>query len=122
MTDVATVKSVLARLANGEGPIDGQADELTTPRTGSPARYRRVIETASAATQDLEVAAEFVADGGIERLEAAVEHAEREVSSCADEGREALETFREYRRAADGDHFQSGDDTSIGRPPKGIDR
>jgi hypothetical protein len=86
------------------------ADEMLTPESGptvireadGDAEYRLVIERAVAATEDIDAAAAFVESVGLDRLEAAVETAEREVSGLVAEGREALVTFERFRVAAEG--------------------
>ncbi|MFB6073506.1 MAG: hypothetical protein ABEJ89_00680 [Haloarculaceae archaeon] len=105
MPDTEQVRAVLAALAD---------DETPEPEPAPSSDYRTVIEEGVAATRDLEAAAAFVEEGGIERLEAAVRQARREVSDCAEPGAAALDAFREFRRAAAGDQFHRGHDTSLG--------
>ena len=104
MTESDQVKAALAALAEGDGREHGPApsSERTTQRTMADrsAEYRRIIGRASVATDDIELAAAFVDETGLERLHAAVERAEREVSGAAAEGREALEAFERFRLAA----------------------
>ena len=101
MTDSKQAKAALAALAAGDA-----ADETVTPtteqraETDNGADYRRVIEQAVAATDDIEAAAAFVESVGVERLETAVETAEREVSELSSAGRDALGTFERFRAAA----------------------
>ena len=106
MTDSEQVKAALAALANGEKAesTDGaaQPEMLTESTGGEEATYRRVIERAVAATEDIEAAATFVESVGLDRLEAAVDRAEHEVSGLAADGREALAAFERYRVAAAG--------------------
>jgi len=128
VTDHEQAKAALAALAEGEperregsatsqrhrraqGQLTGRVpDGTATPesepgdadRSGEHATYRTVIQRAVAATDDLDAAAEFVDSVGLERLEAAVETAEHEVSGLADDGREALATFERFRVAAEG--------------------
>ncbi|MDS0257930.1 hypothetical protein NDI56_00745 [Haloarcula sp. S1CR25-12] len=128
MTDHEQAKAALAALAEGEPerregsatgqrhrrvqgrPKDSVPDRTDAPesmprnadRAGEHATYRTVIQRAVAATDDLDAAAEFVESVGLERLEAAVETAEHEVSGLADDGREALAAFERFRVAAEG--------------------
>ncbi|MDS0220686.1 hypothetical protein NDI54_04885 [Haloarcula sp. S1AR25-5A] len=116
MADSDQVKAALTALADGEGDSDDEgratqladrdnsgADQGATDELDTDADYRTVIEQATAATDDLDAAVAFVETFGVERLEAAVEQAEHEVSGLADEGRAALRTFRRYRDAAAAD-------------------
>lgn len=65
--------------------------------------YTAVIEEADAARADLRRAAAFVEAGGLDRLESAVETADRAGDDAAvDRGREALAAYRSFRRAAAG--------------------
>jgi len=119
MTDSERAKAALAALADGEParpdytgtgdrhPSAGDSAEPSpaTPETGGRTdrdAYQRVIERAVAATEDVEAAAEFVDDIGLDRLEDAVDRAEHEVSGLAEDGREALVTFERFRVAAQG--------------------
>lgn len=109
MTESDQVKAALAALAEGEGRESAveQSSESPAKRTLSeiaecPAEYRRIIDRASAATEDIELAAEFLDSNGLERLHDAVDRAEREVSGVATEGRDALEAFERFRLAAEG--------------------
>jgi len=83
------------------GP-DGTASETASERVDASADYRAVIERARAATEDIEAAAAFVGEVGLDRLEEAVAQAELEVSGLAEDGRAALETFERFRAAAAG--------------------
>lgn len=91
------VKSSLRRLA---GPDD-----------------RQIIRRASNAVEDIASAAEFLEAFELADLEAAVEATDEEETSAR--GRRALDTFRRFRRAADGDsttdHFHSGRGTDLRR-------
>ncbi|MFB6169529.1 MAG: hypothetical protein ABEJ06_00125 [Haloarculaceae archaeon] len=82
---------------------------------------RAVVEAAAASTADLEAAARFVESVGLDRLDRAVRDAEhRGEQSLATTGREALSTFRAFRRAArDGDHFHSAHGTPLGGDGQG---
>jgi hypothetical protein len=107
MTDSERAKEALAALADGETGSDDTSPTAerasTGPRAGAGgADYRAVIERATEATRDIEAAAEFVETVGLDRLETAVERAEREVSERASEGRAALATFERFRVAAAG--------------------
>ena len=122
MADSEQVKAALAALADRESPRDGRtrADGVcgheqsiqdepavdegpqSAGNDASEANYREIIERAVAATEDLDEAVEFVDTVGLDRLEAAVERAEHEVSGLADDGREALATFERFRVAAEG--------------------
>lgn len=92
-------KAALATLADGDTAQDTTSATGTVPTS---ADYRRVIDRAARATEDIDLAAEFVETVGLDRLEAAVETADREVSALAAEGREALATFERFRVAAQG--------------------
>ncbi|WP_262175708.1 hypothetical protein [Haloarcula laminariae] len=104
MTGSERAKAALAALADGEtrsaAPAVGDAE--TDDEHRAPADYRSVIERATAATEDVDAAAAFVESVGLERLERAVERAERGVSGLADDGREALAAFERFRVAAAG--------------------
>jgi len=118
MTDSEQVKAALAALADGDAARDAETGEPATGgpanepaarkrpagRTVSdrPAEHRAVIEQASSATDDVEAAAAFVEEIGVDRLETAVAEAEREVSGLAEDGRAALAAFEQFRAAADG--------------------
>ncbi|MBV0923661.1 hypothetical protein KTS45_05550 [Halomicroarcula limicola] len=115
MTDDEQVKAALAALADGEGETAAESDagdrrslaRATSEREvgangGEGFRdYRTVIERAVTATKDVEAAARFVENGGLDALESAVEQAEREVSGLATEGRAALTAFERFRSVAD---------------------
>jgi hypothetical protein len=101
VTDSEQVKAALAALAEGEAAEDGKTT-ASDGEGGPRADYRRVIERAVTAIDDIEAAAEFVDAVGLDRLEAAVATAEREVSGLAEDGREALATFERFRVAAAG--------------------
>lgn len=65
--------------------------------------YVAVIEEADAARANLRRAAGFVEAGGLDRLESAIEAADRAGDDAAvDRGREALAAYRSFRRAAAG--------------------
>ena len=105
MTDSEQVKAALAALASGDAPEstdDTARPETLTESTSGAVAYRQVIEQAVAATDDVEAAAAFVESVGLDRLEAAVERAEHEVSGLAADGREALAAFERFRVAAAG--------------------
>jgi len=108
VTDSDQVKAALAALAAGDGDAS-VTDEPASARTGSGAvvsdehaEYRQIIDRATAATDDIEAAAEFVDSTGLDQLREAVNRAEREVSGLATEGRAALDAFERYRLAAKG--------------------
>ncbi|WP_324663115.1 hypothetical protein [Haloarcula sediminis] len=104
MTETEQVKAALAALADGEtrrSPPEASGGQAVKDRP-EPTDYRVVIERAVTATEDVDAAAAFVESVGLDRLERAVKRAEREVSGLADDGREALATFEEYRVAAGG--------------------
>ncbi|WP_424000024.1 hypothetical protein ACOZ4I_12545 [Haloarcula salina] len=117
MVDGDAVKAALAALASGEadsadefggnGLARTQRHEDGSERLPSGVcgdDYRAVIERASAVTADLDAAAAFAEEVGVDTLDAAVRQAEREVSALAADGRAALRAFRRYRHAArDGD-------------------
>jgi len=90
-------RTVLGRLAGAHAGEDGS--EEATPATD----YGVTIERATAALDDLDAAAAFVADGGLHRLEEAVERAEVDLSDRATAGRETLRQFRALKAAARSD-------------------
>lgn len=100
--------ATLARTASSENESAG-----TTARTDDHATFRETIERATVAIEDVDDAAAFVTDVGVDELERAVERADQSVSACADDGRRALDAFRAFRDAAAGDHFHSGRGTSL---------
>jgi|GEM_PF-2845140 len=130
MSDDA-VRRALANLAHS---VDSESETVDVSGSDEqPATYRETIERANAAVDDLDAAAEFVEEDGVEELERAVERAEQSVSACAEDGQRALVAFREFREAADGtgaseanwdssddhegtdaDHFHPGHGTSLG--------
>ena len=110
MSDDA-VRRALAALACTTS-IDGE--EAVPPATDTAESFHETIERATAATRDVEAAAEFVDGGGLDALDRAIDCAERSVSSSATAGRRARTTFREFREAAAGDHFHPGRGTSLG--------
>jgi hypothetical protein len=97
-------RRLLGALA-GDGPTDDGTD---TP--GEADEYARTIDRATSALEDVEAAATFVAEGGLEGLEAAIERAERDLSEAATRGRSTLEAYREYRAVARG-REESREDT-----------
>ncbi|MFC6988157.1 hypothetical protein ACFQJD_04485 [Haloplanus sp. GCM10025708] len=123
MANPATVKDALASLA---------ADD-----PGATPAYRRPIDEASSAADDVTATAAFAADGGVVRLRRAIRAAaRRDDEAAATAGREALARIERYRRAAvetadsttttertapgprDGsaaDHFRSARGTVLGR-------
>jgi len=102
-----------------ERPNDPDPDGVKASlRRLADADERTVIERAEAATRDLEAAAEFVRQIGVDELEAAV--ATVEDPDLAARGERALDRFRRFRRAAAGeldpeDHFRFGRGTDIRR-------
>ena len=111
MSDDA-IRRALRRLAEGNG-TERRDDERRTP---SPERssYRTTIARATDALGDVEAAAQFVEDVGLDELERAVECAERSVSTCAADGRRALRAYRTYEAVAAGDQFHPAHGTSLG--------
>ncbi|WP_135302169.1 hypothetical protein [Haloarcula amylovorans] len=113
MTDDEQVKAALSALADGESataPESSVGDRCsfgraTSEREASAASgsedYHAVVERAATATTDVEAAAQFVEDVGLDALESAVEQAEREVSELATEGRAALTAFERFQSVAD---------------------
>ena len=80
----------------------GTTAEVTPERDDGATDYRTIIERAVDATEDVEAAAAFVESVGLDRLEAAVETAEHEVSGLAADGRAALAAFERFRAVAAG--------------------
>jgi len=95
VTDRDAVAAALTELADERDGNDG----LRSTDAGD-GDYRRIIERAAAATDDIEAAARFRTEVGLDRLRDAVERADREVSGCAETGREALAAFEAFRAAA----------------------
>jgi len=93
-------RALLERLAGHGAHEDGSDPPPVT-------EYRETIERATAALENVETAAEFVDDGGLDRLETALEHAEADLSDCASEGREALRAYRAFQKAARGERTES---------------
>jgi len=104
MADSKQVKAALAALADGETreAAMGQTGPTGDADGSGNGEYRAIIHRATSATEDIEAAAEFIEAVGLDRLEAAVEAAEHEVSGLAAEGRGALATFERFRVAAEG--------------------
>lgn len=98
------VRAVLGRLAGVETGTETSGEAL--PDTA----YGTTIERARAALDDLDAAADFVEDGGLERLEAAVSRAESDLSGSAAAGRETLEAFRTFRAVARGIQAEGSED------------
>lgn len=88
-------RRLLAALA-GDAPAEESTGHIALESTD----YREPIDRAIAATEDLDAATTFLADADFTDLEAAIERAERDMSSRADEGRETLAQLREFRQAA----------------------
>lgn len=95
MTDRDAVAAALTELADGQ---DG--DAASGPAGTDEMDYRQVIARAAAATDDVEAAAQFRSEVGLDRLREAIERADREVSECAEAGREALAAFEAFQAAA----------------------
>lgn len=76
--------------------------------------YREVVDRAVAARGDIDAAARFCDEIGLDRLDRAIEQAEGELSRRAEQGREARAAFERYRDAAAGNHFHRARDTSLG--------
>lgn len=93
--DVERLKAALGHLAGSDG--------------------RTVIERAAAAVDDLDAAAAFVEQVGLEELERAIEAAED--SELRARGERALSAFRRFRTVAvsdsPADHFHRGHDTDL---------
>jgi hypothetical protein len=112
-------RAALARLAGDRAPADcadwdDSADGSASTEPPTEDDFRAVIEAATVAVTDIERAAQFVDDPGIERLAAAVEQADASLSGYHAEGQEALRSFREFRWAAHPDQFHSTRGTSLG--------
>lgn len=101
MPDTATVKRILARLASRESVTRSQF--RGSGLFGSAPTYRTIIDRASAAQADLEVAVEFIEDDGITRLDDAIEDARAaEDHAAVRRGQTAMETLVYAREAAGG--------------------
>jgi len=101
VSDPESVKRALARLAaRPTGTVTRPATRLSTDR---PPDYRRIVDRASAAVQDLSTAADFAESVGTERLERAIEAAEAAGDhAAARRGQRVLSTFQRVREAASG--------------------
>lgn len=106
------IRRALASLAAPTSSEPGTGEQ--SPTSDQHGTYRETIERATAAVDDVEAAAQFVEDVGVDELKQAVEHADRSVSACADDGRHALAVFRDFKEAAEGEHFHPGHGTSLG--------
>ncbi|MFB6164062.1 MAG: hypothetical protein ABEJ31_02790 [Haloarculaceae archaeon] len=119
MSDPATVKRTLARLA------DRAPAAPSTPLGSDRDDYRTVVDAGTAATDSLAAAAAFADEVGVDRLAAAVERAAAQADhAAARRGRRALAAFDDARSAlespgdgsfgcesaaeATDDHFRSG--------------
>ena len=102
---------------------DGEADRTSADRTGADGEADRarvalrrlagdddatVVRRATAGVEDLEAAAAFVEEVGLDRLEVAVEAVQEPTLRA--EGTRALEAFGRFRAAAAGD-LEPGDAT-----------
>ncbi|WP_193569343.1 MULTISPECIES: hypothetical protein [Halostella] len=96
MVDVPTAKRALAALAHGDS-----------------ARHREVIDRADAAVDDVERAAAFADEVGLDRLRRAADEARD--PETRRRGRRALAAFERYRRVAGGDQFHRGRGTDLRR-------
>jgi hypothetical protein len=68
-----------------------------------------IVDQAHESLTNIESAADFVADGGLDRLRAAIAVADgRGQHDLARAGQRALASVQRYRRAAAGDHFHPG--------------
>ncbi|QWC19313.1 hypothetical protein [Halorubrum sp. 2020YC2] len=95
MVSTTAVKRALAALAT-------RTDTARRP-------YVAVIDEADAARSDLRRAAGFVDAVGLDRLADAVDAAERAGDEgAAERGREALDAYRDFRRAAAGEREERG--------------
>lgn len=101
-------RRLLAALA-GDGSVEDSEECVAT----APTDYRECIDRAIAATEDVDAATTFLADTDLGDLEAALDRAEQDLSSRADEGRTALERLREFRRVA----IDSEERSDGGEPP-----
>ena len=109
VSDPRRLKRALARLAGGG------ADRTDDPR--------ETIERAVEATEDVDTAAAFVADGGLERLDAAVRSAERDGRfELARRGRRASDAFRAFRAAANGRETPARRGNDLGAEGQSTDR
>lgn len=106
------VRQALATLAR-TASSGSESVETTTP-VDHHATFRETVERARVAIADVDDAAAFVSEVGVDELERAVERADQSVSVCADDGRRALRAFRAFRDVAAGDHFHSGRGTALG--------
>ena len=109
MTDVADVKRALARLARREAPrSDWRAGGRELSPAGEPTALDRewaaTIREAETVIKDIEQAAKFAAAGGRERLELAVERAERAGKrDLSRRGQNVLATFERFEQACRSD-------------------
>ena len=102
MVSTTAVKRALAALAT-------RTDTARRP-------YVAVIDEANAARTDLRRAAGFVDAVGLSRLADAVDAADRaDDEGAAERGREALDAYRAFRRAADGDGEDVDEGSKAGR-------
>jgi hypothetical protein len=109
VTDPADVREQLRRLARGD-PV-------------APWNRERVLERAERASEDVEDAAAFVDDGGLQRLAGAMEADERDGNADrAARERAVLGTFERFAAACDGGSERTGsDDPAEGPPPDETD-
>ena len=109
MTDVAEVKRALARLARREAPrSDWRSEGRAVAPAGEPTaldpEWATTIREAETAVEDVERAAAFATAGGRERLEAAVERAERAGKrDLFRRGKNALTAFERFEQACRSD-------------------
>lgn len=81
---------------------------------GEDLRWREHVDRASDAIDDLEAAAAYLDEVGLDSLQRAIERADRNGDDDRrDRGRAALERFEEFRAVAEGDYLQSGHGTTL---------
>ncbi|WP_424019564.1 hypothetical protein ACOZ4N_08860 [Halorientalis pallida] len=115
MPDTATVKRALSRLA--EQSADARAVE---GGWFGGEEYRTVVTTADDAVESVGAAVEFLENGGLDRLDDAIEAAEDVGDHAAvRRGRRARDALTDFRRAVRSDQFHSGRGTTLGGGAQG---
>jgi hypothetical protein len=97
MADPDAVATALARLANGDTQQVRTEPTTAVDRGRPPAS---VVADAEAAVTRLDTAAAFLDGGGEQRLQRAVERADRD-GAVAERGRDVLAALDRFRRAAE---------------------
>ena len=100
MTDADSVAAALARLVNGRADSHGR-DTKSAPTAGATEEPpEQVVAEAETAFERLSTAGAFVADGGEQRLQGAIDRAAGADGALAERGRAVRATLTAFRATA----------------------